>query len=115
MADERKQRIGTSIVDVERIVYLMENKEKLFSMLNQSEMKTLRGDNIAKIIAAKQAFFKAMSDRTPDWKAIEIIENIAGEKINIIDPELAAQIKKVQLSTSADGDYALAFIIVELN
>lgn len=108
------QRIGCSIISVQRIIYLMENKDALRGMLHPSELTVMKGDHIASVIAAKEAFFKALGKKIKDYHSIEVVRDARGDRISILDSGLAQEIRDCQLSISADGDFAMAVVLVTI-
>lgn len=108
------QRIGCDIVSVQRIIYLMENKEALKRMLHPSELRIMKGDHLAGIIAAKEAFFKALGESPPRWLDVEVKQERNSRPCFIFDSDLKQKIHQCDLSISHDGDYAVACVLVEL-
>ncbi|MBI4738293.1 4'-phosphopantetheinyl transferase superfamily protein [Candidatus Woesearchaeota archaeon] len=106
--------IGCAIVSVQRIIYLMENKEALKGMLHPSELQVMKGDHLAGIIAAKEAFFKALGESPPRWLDVEATREKNGRPRFTLSPDLSQRISKCDMSISHDGDYTVAFVMLEL-
>jgi phosphopantetheine--protein transferase-like protein len=104
--------IGTDIVYIPKIKKQLENISFLEKIFHPSELKNLRPEHLAGILAAKEAFFKAINQK-PKWLDIEVIyEKTARPKLRL-SKELEKNIKNIDVSISHDKDYAAAFVITD--
>ena len=99
--------IGTDIVYIPRIKKLIENESALRKMFHESELGTMSAEHLSGIIAAKESLIKAIGNI--GFLDIAVKSNSRPEVI-----VSNKRIKKAEVSISHDGDYAIAFALVEL-
>lgn len=101
---------GVDIVQVPKMEKILRKEGALKQFLHQTEIK---GDteHLSGIIAAKEAFFKAIG-KTPDFLAVEITHTPSGKPEIKAAPELCI-FKSCDVSISHDGDYAIAFVVLQ--
>jgi len=104
-------KIGTDIVHIPRIKKLIENKPLLEKIFHPSELKILKAEHLAGILAAKEAFFKAINQK-PKWLDIEIIYQKTSRPKLKFSKQLGKDIVSSDISISHDKDYAVGFIIL---
>ena len=105
-------KIGTSIVSVQRILYLMENKESLHQTFTSQELTLLRANHLAEILAIKQAVLQTINSPA-HFLDMHVSWNNKKQVILNLQPDLAAQIKEYQIASSHDGEYAVAFVTIQ--
>lgn len=118
---------GTDIIEIERIKKVINSLENTFinKIYTENEIKYCEGKNNAKYqhyaarFAAKEAVFKAVSQildtkYSITWKNIEVINDENGKpKINFIGSKIE-KLKNIDISISHCRDYAIAFVIAEI-
>jgi phosphopantetheine--protein transferase-like protein len=82
--------------------------EKFF---HQSELKNKDFGHLCGIIAAKEAFFKALN-QFPKFKHIEVKYGQSGRPKIVVSPEFK-DYKKSDVSISHDHNYAIAMVVIE--
>lgn len=106
--------IGTDIIYIPKIKKQLGNRQFLEKIFHPSELKNLRPEHLAGILAAKEAFFKAVNQK-PKWLDIEVIyEKTARPKLKV-SSNLKNKIKNCDISISHDKDYAVGFIVIDKN
>jgi phosphopantetheine--protein transferase-like protein len=102
--------VGTDIVLISKIKTLKADAlEKIF---HPSELSDNRAEHLAGILAAKEAFFKALG-QPPKWQQVEVKTYPSGQPQLLFSEEINFnQNRKVALSISHDGDYAIATVII---
>lgn len=104
-------KIGIDIVHIPRIKELIENKPLLEKIFHPSELEILKAEHLAGILAAKEAFFKAINQK-PKWLDIEIIYQKTNRPKLKFSKRLEKDIASSDVSISHDKDYAVGFIIL---
>ena len=118
---------GTDIIEIERIKKVINSLENTFinKIYTENEIKYCEGKNNAKYqhyaarFAAKEAVFKAVSQildtkYSITWKNVEVINDENGKpKINFIGSKIE-KLKNIDISISHCRDYAIAFVIAEI-
>jgi phosphopantetheine--protein transferase-like protein len=98
-------RIGIDIVKISRVLKLMDRPETARKIFHVHEISG-NADTMAGILAAKEAYFKAMGKKG-EWLDVEVKKRESGQ------PELInEQGERIGLSISHDGDYAVAVVII---
>lgn len=119
--------IGIDIVDTRRIDSILKKFESQFTdkILTEHEVsfckaRTNLTNSIAKMFAIKEAMIKALSDAHGiRWHEIEISHNADGKpEISLSGTalknlETKAQRHNIQVSTSDERDYAIAYVVIE--
>jgi phosphopantetheine--protein transferase-like protein len=96
--------VGTDIVKISRIKQLDENS--LRKIFHASELKSTKPESLAGILAAKESIIKACGKKLA-FLDIEIKKEKSGR------PKAVIKGIKVKISISHDGEYAIAFALVE--
>ncbi len=122
--------IGTDIVNINRIKYILEKNERAFiqKILTQHEQQLFKNYAkspafVAKRFAAKEAFAKAFGTgigSNISFLDLTITNNDSGKPFFIISEKLRLKlinknIKNAFLTLSDEKEYATAFVILELN
>ena len=121
--------IGTDIVYISHFQQAFsqmgeKGKQRLFTSAEQAyaaARKTLSLQTYAKRFAAKEAVAKALGTGigTVSWTQIEVVNNEQGAPAVQLSGQAAELLAskgnhpKIHLSLSDDGDYALAFVVIE--
>lgn len=100
--------IGTDIVKIDRV------KIDVARFLGPRELMhfgNLKDEHQQRFLAgrwaAKEAIFKALDDKEHDYKKFDIYYNESGK------PVVDFENYKVNISISHDGEYAVAYVVVE--
>lgn len=115
---------GTDIIEIERIKKLVDdsNKEALDKIYTRAEMDyceskhNVKYQHYAVRFAAKEAIFKAISDRLDNkfdisWNDVEILNDSNGRpKVNFIANKVKG-IKNIEISLSHCKEYAVANVV----
>ena len=84
-------------------------------MLNKffdaNEIGIASSEHLAGIIAAKEAFFKALG-KVPKFREVQIRHDPAGKPTLVVPPTLHT-FSSCDVSISHDGDYAVAFVVLQ--
>ncbi|MBW2992285.1 holo-ACP synthase [Candidatus Woesearchaeota archaeon] len=102
-------RAGTDIVYIPRIKKLIENKSFLEKIFHPSELKNLKPEHLAGVLAAKEAFFKAINQK-PKWLDVEIVYQKTSRPKLILSNKYKLN---TDLSITHDKDYAVGFVIIK--
>ena len=118
---------GTDIIEIERIKDSIENTNNKFidRVYTKNEIeyceskKAQKYQHYAARFAAKEAVFKALSERIEDkysicWKDIEIINNSQGKPYVNLVSNYDKEIEQIDLSMSHCKEYAVANVIVSI-
>ena len=103
---------GVDIVYIPHIAKLLEDEDKLKRFFHPQEIGHATPEHLAGLIAAKEAFFKALG-LPPKFLEMQITHKASGKPEIIVSPEFKSYIS-ADLSISHDGDYAIAFIVLGL-
>lgn len=104
-------KCGVDIIYIPDMQKLFKNEATLQKFFDPTELTTDDMQHLAGIIAAKEAFFKALG-QVPHFRDVQI----AYEKSNKPQLVVSPQLKKYQnadVSISHDKDYAVAFVVLE--
>ena len=118
---------GTDIIEIERIKDSIENTNNKFldRVYTKNEIeyceskKAQKYQHYAARFAAKEAVFKALSERIEDkysicWKDIEIINNSQGKPYVNLVSNYDKEIEQIDLSMSHCKKYAVANVVIVL-
>ena len=116
---------GTDIIEIERIKDSIENTNNKFidRVYTKNEIeyceskKAQKYQHYAARFAAKEAVFKALSERIEDkysicWKDIEIINNSQGKPYVNLVSNYDKEIEQIDLSMSHCKEYAVANVVI---
>ena len=110
-------KTGIDLVHVAQIKKMVGNEAALKRLLHRTELHnpgTNRVEHIAGIVAAKEAFFKALGS-VPRWLDVEIVYEKNGKPRLKYSGILKQKIKEADVSISHDKDYAVASVVLILN
>lgn len=102
---------GVDIVYIPRIEKMLDNDIVLKKFFHQSELENPRPEHLAGIIAAKEAFFKALGI-VPKFLDIQISYNKSG-KPRLIVSSMFQKFTSYDVSISHDKDYAISFVVLQ--
>ena len=118
---------GIDIIEIERIKDSIENTNNKFidRVYTKNEIeyceskKAQKYQHYAARFAAKEAVFKALSERIEDkysicWKDIEIINNSQGKPYVNLVSNYDKEIEQIDLSMSHCKEYAVANVVIVL-
>ena len=100
---------GTDIVHISKIREKLNDDNLLKRFFHQSEL-TSDPNHLAGIIAAKEAFFKALG-KIPKFLDIKISYEKSGRPFIVLPPNM--KLASCDVSISHDGDYAVAVVLLE--
>jgi len=106
-------KIGTDMVYIPRITALLSNDSAIARTFKQSELNDRDPSHLAGIFAAKESIFKALGV-PPSWLDVEISRSPDGKPSASISKSLG-RAEVIDISISHDGDYAIAFAVIELD
>ena len=104
-------KIGTDIVLNKRINEKIPQEEFLKKVFQISELKDKT--KLISIFSLKEATMKALGEKI-DWLLIEVSYKDSKPLITLNDSIKPKSFKSIQGSVSHDGDYTLAFVVLEL-
>ena len=121
-----KFNCGTDIIEIKRIQDSIESLGDRFinKIYTENEIdyceskKNQKYQHYAARFAAKEAIFKAISDKLDskfdmDWKDVEIINNVNGKPfVNFINKEIK-DLEGIDISISHCREYATANVVVQ--
>lgn len=103
---------GSDIVYIPNIQKMTNNPELLKKFFHQSELENTKPEHLAGVLAAKEAFFKALGI-IPKFTEIQVTYETSGKPQLSVSPQLQTY-KSADISISHDNDYAVAFVVLEL-
>lgn len=106
-------RIGADIVHIPRITALLSNDSAVARTFTRFELDDKDPSHLAGIFAAKESVFKAL-DIAPSWLDVEVARSSKGRPIVSLSKRLGPA-KVIDISISHDGDYAIAFVIIDVS
>lgn len=106
-------RIGTDIVHIPRIASLLSNDTAVARTFTHDELKNKDPPHLAGIFAAKESVFKALGI-APSWLDVEIA-SLANCRPYASLAKRLGPAKIIGISISHDGDYAIAFVIIDVS
>lgn len=102
---------GVDIIYIPDIQNILNDEQKLKKFFDASELTTTTAEHLAGIIAAKEAFFKAIG-QIPRFREVQIAYEKSNKPRLVVSPELQ-QYESSDVSISHDKDYAIAFVVLE--
>ena len=103
---------GVDIVYIPKIEKILNNDNNLLKkFFHGSELTNRKPEHLAGIIAAKEAFFKALG-MVPRFQDVELAYEGSGKPKLIVASEFQ-YFKSCDISISHDQDYAIALVILE--
>lgn len=103
-------RCGVDIVYIPSIEILLTKENFLKKMFHVRELAIPTAEHLAGVIAAKEAFFKALGI-IPKFEDIQVSYAKTGKPKFILSPQLQ-QFTSCDVSISHDKEYAIAFVVV---
>lgn len=117
---------GTDIIEIKRVQESIENLGDKFinKIYTENEIKYCESKNVQKYqhyaarFAAKEAIFKAISDRLEnkydiEWKDVEIINSKSGKpNVKFINKQIDG-LEEIDISISHCKEYAVANVVVQ--
>ena len=104
-------RIGTDLVKISRVEALSAAaKKKIF---HDSELKKAKPEHLAGVLAVKECCKKIFGPKLP-WKSVEVKRKKTGAPTVKLASEVKGKVSKIELSTSHEGGYALAFVVASM-
>ena len=116
-----KNKVGVDIVHIPRIKKALENPTFLKRIYTEKEITYCQNKNnpfnsFAGIYAAKEAFFKATGRGvTLAFHEVQVAYSESGAPVYSFNGAMQKYNEKASLSISHDGEYAVAFCILEEN
>jgi holo-[acyl-carrier protein] synthase len=107
--------VGIDIVEIKRFELLLERPNFLKKYFSADELK-LRIDSLAARYAAREAFYKALTEQNLfKWSDISVVNSGSGSPIFQFENELYkyASNKEIHLSLSHSRIMAAAFVLIE--
>lgn len=101
---------GVDIIYIPKLEKILKKGGALQRFLHPGEIKG-SAEHLAGVIAAKEAFFKAIG-KVPDFLAIEVSSTPEGKPKITAAPELS-QYKSCDVSISHDADYSIAVVMLQ--
>ena len=102
---------GTDIVYIPGITKILRQESILEKFFHASELANSKAEHLAGIIAAKEAFFKALGV-VPKFQDVQVAYEASGRPKLIVAPRWQ-KFRSVDVSISHDQDYATAMVILE--
>ena len=104
-------RCGTDLVYIPALVQAFKDEAVLKKFFHASELGNGSNEHLAGVLAAKEAFFKAMGI-VPKFLDIEISYEPNGRPFIKASPKWQ-KFTQCDISISHDGDYAVAMVVLE--
>ena len=111
--------VGVDIVEIGRIKKIMDKNEKFKTKIfTKNEIEYCEGKKIKKYesyaarFAAKEAIYKALSDKINfqyEWTDFEILNKESGKPYVILNHDVFG-VKEIEISLSHSEDYAMAYV-----
>jgi holo-[acyl-carrier protein] synthase len=101
---------GIDLIHIPDFIRLLDQPQTLKKLFHNSELKNRQPQHLAGIVAAKEAFFKAVGT-IPHFLEIELTYTETGKPQLVLSPELNSYSNN-DVSISHDGDYAQAIVII---
>ena len=102
---------GVDIIYIPEIKRLIRDESMLDKFFDPKELEKNTPEHLAGIIAAKEAFFKALGT-VPKFRDIQITYEDSGKPQLVIPPQFQT-FTSSDVSISHDKDYAVAFVVLE--
>lgn len=102
---------GVDIVYIPRVEKILHNDIVLKKFFHQAELGNFQPEHLAGVIAAKEAFFKALGI-VPKFLDIEISYNKSG-KPRLTVSSMFQKFRSYDVSISHDKDYAISFVVLQ--
>lgn len=106
-------RTGIDLVFVPRMKGFLANEAAVKKTFHPSELVPNTPEHCAGILAAKEAFFKALQ-QAPRWLEVEVKKQKNGRPQFVLSELLAQKLQSYDVSITHDGDYAVASVVLLL-
>lgn len=103
---------GTDIIYIPSVERIRSDATRLKRFFHPQELKQPTVEHLAGLLAAKEAFFKALG-MMPKFTEIQVIHEKTGKPTLIVSP-VYNKFKSCDVSISHDKEYAIAFVVLEL-
>lgn len=103
---------GVDIIYIPGLWNIIQDEAMLDKFFDPRELHPTTNEHLAGIIAAKEAFFKALG-MVPKFRDVHITYEKSGKPKLVVAPHLQS-FKSCDVSISHDRDYAVAFVVLEL-
>ncbi len=103
---------GVDIVYIPGIQKILKDEMTMKKIFDPSELTTTTSEHLAGIIAAKEAFFKALG-KVPHFRDVQIAYEKSHKPRLVVAPKLQTY-RTCDVSISHDKDYAIAFVVLEI-
>lgn len=101
---------GVDLVYIPRIKSIIQNADQMEKLFDPKELVNKSEEHLAGIIAAKEAFFKAIGE-VPRFRDVLIAYEKKGKPHLTISPTLQT-FQAIDVSISHDNEYATAFVVL---
>jgi len=101
---------GVDLVYIPKIKTIIQNAENLEKLFDPKELSNKSEEHLAGIIAAKEAFFKAIG-QVPRFRDIQVDYEKKGKPHLIVSPTLHT-FQTADVSITHETDYAAAFVVL---
>jgi phosphopantetheine--protein transferase-like protein len=102
---------GTDIVHIPKVEGMLGNDAVLRRFFHASELSRSDAEHLAGILAAKEAFFKALGV-LPRFQEVELLYEPSGRPKLVVSPEFK-KFDSCDVSISHEKDYAIAMVVLE--
>lgn len=102
---------GVDMLYIPGITRILMDEAMLEKFFDSQELQRTDPEHLAGIIAAKEAFFKALGI-IPKFREIQVTHEKSGKPKLVVSPKYQ-QFASIDVSISHDKDYAVAFVVLE--
>ena|SRR5581483_5162025 len=103
---------GVDIVYILGTEKILNDESLLQKFVDPAELRTSTPEHLAGIIAAKEAFFKALG-QVPHFREVSLEYSTSHKPHLIVSPKFKT-FRSCDISISHDNDYAVAFVVLEI-
>jgi phosphopantetheine--protein transferase-like protein len=103
---------GTDIIYIPGLQKIIKDEAMLDKFFDPKELIRTTSEHLAGIIAAKEAFFKALGV-FPKFREVQIAYEKSGKPKLIVSPKFQT-FTSCDVSISHDNDYAIAMVVLEI-
>ena len=102
---------GVDIIYIPGIKHILKDEKRLEKFFDSTELTDTTTEHLAGIIAAKEAFFKALGE-IPHFRNIQIAYQNSNKPYIVATSRLQTY-RSIDISISHDKDYAIAVVVLE--
>lgn len=102
---------GVDIIYIPGLQKMLKDESMLKKFFDPSELTPATPEHLAGIIAAKEAFFKALGI-IPKFREVQIVHEKSGKPRLQVSPKYQNYIS-ADVSISHDKDYAVGFVVLQ--